>query len=317
MNVIDQEISERFAAYNVDTVEFTAGMPENSIDFSVYSPPFSSLYIYSESERDMGNVSGDGEFQERYSHLVKDLYRVTKPGRCTAIHVKDLVYYSNASEKGDRGLRDFTGDCIRTHIAAGWTYHRRITVWRCPVREMQKTKSDRLLYKNFRTDAARTGGGMPEYVVVFRKWGESMGETAPILHDPAEYPLEAWQNYAQPSYLYPDPSDPNFATWMMQDLWPDTDETNTLNVKIARDEEAEKHLCPMPLDLTERLVRQYSNPDDLIYSPFMGVGSEGYQSLKAGRRFVGTELKPSYFQQARKYLTEAAQSTKSMFEVAA
>jgi len=291
-NVFAQTTSRNFAAYNVDTVEFTADLPDHSIDFSVYSPPFSSLYIYSESERDMGNVDGDVAFQAAYRPLVRDLLRVTKPGRLSAIHVKDLVYYSNSSEKGDRGLRDFTGDCIRTHIECGWTYHRKITIWRCPVREMQKTKSDRLLYKNFRTDGARTGGGMPEYVVVFRKWADGMDDTPPVLHDPREYPLEAWQQYAQPSY-------------MVEDLWTDTDETDTLNVRIARDEDAEKHLCPMPLDLTERLIRQYSNPGDTVYSPFMGVGSEGVVALRHSRRFIGTELKPSYYLQACKYLEEA------------
>ncbi len=306
MNVFDQKIGDRFAAYNVDTVEFTAGMPDNSVDLSVYSPPFSSLYTYSESERDMGNVRNDAEFQESYRPLIRDLFRVTKPGRLTAIHVKDLVYYSNASERGDRGLRDFTGDCIRTHIAEGWTYHRRITIWRCPVNEMQKTKSDRLLYKNFKADAARTGGGLPEYVVVFRKWTDDMEAVAPVRHDPAEYPLPTWQAYAQPSYLYPNPADPNFASWMLQDLWTDTDETDTLNVKQARDPDAEKHLCPMPLDLTERIIRQYSNPDDVVFSPFMGIGSEGYVALRHGRRFIGTELNgKTYFPAAVRHLEQA------------
>lgn len=290
MNVFEQKIGERFAVYNVDTVEWTAGMPSNSVDFSVYSPPFSSLYIYSDSERDMGNVGSDAEFQEFYRPLVRDLFRVTKPGRCTAIHVKDLVYYSNSSENGDRGLRDFTGDCIRTHIEAGWTYHRRVTIWRCPVREMQKTKSDRLLYKNFRTDAARTGGGMPEYLVVFRKWGDGMDDIPSVLHSPSEYPLETWQHYAQPSYF-------------IQDLWNDTDETNVLNCGAKTDEE--RHLCPMPLDLTERMIRQYSNPDEIVYSPFMGIGSEGVVSLRHGRRFLGTELKPEYYRQAVKNIVEA------------
>jgi DNA methylase len=304
MNVLNQHVAERYAAYNVDTVEFTAGMPDESVDLSVHSPPFSSLYTYSDSERDMGNVSGDGQFQESYAPLVRDLFRVTKAGRCTAIHVKDLVYYSNSSDKGDRGLRDFTGGCIRTHIDAGWTYHRRITIWRCPVREMQKTKSDRLLYKNFRKDAARTGGGMPEYIVVFRKWTDDMANTPPVLHDPARYPVEQWQHMAQPSY-------------MVQDLWDDTDETNTLNVRVARDNEAEKHLCPMPMDLSERLITQYSNEGETVYSPFMGIGSEGYGALKLGRRFIGTELKPSYFKQAVKYLEEATRIEGDMLKGAA
>lgn len=293
MNVIDQAHGERFAAYNADTVEFTHEMPSNSIDFSVYSPPFSSLYIYSESERDMGNVGSDAEFQECYRPLVRDLFRVTKPGRLTAIHVKDLVYYSNSSEKGDRGLKPFTMDCLRTHLDEGWTYHRIVTIWRCPVKEMQKTKADRLLYKHFRQDAARSGGGLPEYLLVFRKWGDGMDDTPPVLHDTNEYPVETWQQWASP-------------------VWMDTRETDVLNAKIARDTEAEKHLCPMPLDLTTRAVLQYTNVGETVYSPFMGIGSEGYASLLQGRRFIGTELNKTYFSQAVKFLKEAeAQGVKS------
>ncbi|MGY2048880.1 DNA-methyltransferase [Methylobacterium sp. JK268] len=306
-NVFNSHIGQHFAAYNVDTVEFTAEMPDDIIDFSVYSPPFSSLYIYSESERDMGNVGSDDEFQACYRHLVRELFRVTKPGRLTAIHVKDLVYYSNASDRGDRGLRDFTGACIRTHVEEGWTFHRRITIPRCPVREMQKTKSDRLLYKHFRTDAARTGGGLPEYVVVFRKWAEGMEAVPPVLHDPEQHPLESWQALAQSVWTTNGAIVPPGMEWLIEDVWPDTDETNVLNVKVARDDAAEKHLCPMPLDLTERLIRQYTNPDETVYSPFMGIGSEGYQALLQGRRFIGTELKPSYYAQAVRYLQEAEQ----------
>lgn len=288
MNVFDQHISDRFAAYHVDTVEFTAGLPDNSVDFSVYSPPFSSLYIYSESERDMGNVANDAAFQACYAPLVRELLRVTKPGRLTAIHVKDLVYYSNSSEKGDRGLRDFTGDCIKTHIDAGWTLHQRTTIERDPVKEMQKTKADRLLFKNFKGDAARSGGGLPEYLVMFRKWAPGMEDVAPIIHDDREFPLDTWQEWANP-------------------IWRGLTETDVLNVKIARDDEAEKHLCPMPLNITERAVRLWSNPDELVYSPFMGVGSEGYAAIRAGRRFIGTELKEAYYRQALKYLAEAEQ----------
>lgn len=286
MNVFDQHVSDRFSAHCVDTVEFTAGLPDDCVDFSVYSPPFSSLYIYSESERDMGNVDGDEAFQDAYRHLVREKLRVTKPGRLTAIHVKDLVYYSNATEKGDRGLRDFTGDCIRTHVAAGWSYHSRVTIWRCPVKEMQKAKPDGLLYKNFRTDAGRNRQGLPEYLIVFRKWAEGMDAAEPVIHHPNEFPLEVWQEWASP-------------------VWMDTRETDVLNAKVARDDEAEKHLCPMPLDLSERAIRLWSNPGEVVYSPFMGIGSEGYSALKAGRRFIGTELKPAYYHQAVKYLREA------------
>ncbi|MCE7028455.1 DNA-methyltransferase [Jiella avicenniae] len=284
MKVLDKAQGDGWAAYNADTVEFTAGMPSNSIDFSVYSPPFSSLYIYSESERDMGNVSSHDEFFESYRPLIRDKLRVTRPGRLTAIHVKDLVYYSNSSAKGDRGLYHFTGDCIRHHVDLGWTFHRLITVERCPVKEMQKTKADRLLYKHFREDAARTGGGMPEYIAVFRKWADGMTDTDPVLHPPAEFPLDVWQEWANP-------------------VWRGLPETDVLNVGAKSDEE--RHLCPMPLNLTRRLVLQYTNPNETVYSPFLGIGSEGYVSIRHGRRFIGTELKPEYFRRAVHNLKEA------------
>lgn len=298
LNVFEQHNGERFSAFNVDTVEFTAGLPNASVDFSIYSPPFSSLYVYSESERDMGNVESDIVFQESYAPLVAELLRVTKPGRLTAIHVKDLVYYSNSSEKGDRGLRPFSDQCTQTHLAAGWTFHGRVTIWRDPVREMQKTKADRLLFKNFRTDAARSSTGMPEYLLLFRAWKDGMEEAAPVVHDPKMFPLEVWQQWASP-------------------VWMDTRETDTLNVRVVRDDEQEKHLCPMPLDIIERGVRLYSNPGETVYSPFMGIGSEGYAALRTGRHFIGTELKPSYFNQAVRYLQEAEREGASLFDAGA
>ncbi len=275
-NVLDQASGDDWTVLNADTVEFTAQMPDNCIDLSVYSPPFSSLYIYSESERDMGNVGSHDEFFASYRHLVREKLRITRPGRNTCIHVKDLVYYSNASEKGDRGLYHFTGECIRVHVEEGWTFHRLITVWRDPVKEMQKTKADRLLYKHFREDAARSGGGMPEYIVVFRKWAEGIEDTSPIVHSPNQFPLEVWQEWASP-------------------VWMHTRETDVLNVGKT---DEEKHLCPMPLDLIRRCILLWSNPGETIYSPFTGIGSEGYEAIRHGRRFLGTELSPKYFREA-------------------
>lgn len=279
------EVRDRWALYNGDCVEVLRQMPADSVDLSVYSPPFSSLYIYSDNERDMGNVGGDADFQEFYFFVAQELLRVTKPGRNCAIHVKDLVLYSNASETGARGIRDFTGDCIRTHQEAGWTYHSRVTIWRDPVKEMQKTKNDRLLFKNFRTDAARSGIGLAEYILIFRKWGEGMEDVAPVVHDPAVFDLETWQKWASP-------------------VWMDTRETNVLHAKTAKDETAERHLCPMPLDLIDRCIRLWSNPGEIVLSPFAGIGSEGWGALRADRRFVGIELKPSYYAQAAKNLAE-------------
>lgn len=287
MNVIDQATGANWAAYNADTVEFTAEMPDNSIDLSVYSPPFSSLYIYSESERDMGNVESHEEFFASYRHLIREKLRITMPGRISAIHVKDLVYYSNSSAKGDRGLYHFTGECIRAHVEEGWTFHRLVTIDRCPVKEMQKTKADRLLYKHFREDAARTGGGLPEYIAVFRKWSDGMEDVPAIVHPPEQFPLDIWQQWASP-------------------VWMDTRETDVLNVGAKNDEE--RHLCPMPLDLTKRAVLQYSNPGETVYSPFMGIGSEGVVSVREGRKFIGTELKPEYFKRAVRNLKAAEEN---------
>lgn len=284
--ILNQAQGENWTAAHADCVEAIKDLPDNVIDYSVYSPPFSSLYIYSESVRDMGNVDGDEEFQATYSHLVREKLRVTKPGRLSSIHIKDLVYYSNASDKGDRGMRDFTGECIRTHVDAGWTFHSRHTIWRCPVKEMQKTKPDGLLYKNFRTDAARVRSGNPEYLVTFRKWADGMDDTPPIVHDPREFPLDIWQAWADP-------------------VWMDTRETDVLNAKVARDAEAERHLCPMPLDLSERAIRLWSNPGDVVLSPFMGIGSEGVSALKTRRKFIGFELKEAYWRQACKFIAEA------------
>jgi DNA modification methylase len=299
--ILDQVDGKNYTAIHGDCVEAMKDIPSNSIDFSVYSPPFSSLYIYSDSIRDMGNCGGDEEFQRIYRFAVAEKLRVTKPGRLSAIHVKDLVYYSNASERGDRGLRDFTGDCIRTHIEAGWSYHSRITIWRCPVREMTKAKPDGLLFKNFRLDAARVRAGLPEYLIVFRKWADGMNDTPPVNHDgDPQYPLDWWQNAASPVWNYGG------------DRLPETD---VLNVKIARDEADEKHLCPMPLNITDRAVRLWSNPGDVVLSPFMGIGSEGTVALRTGRKFIGVELKDSYFAQARKYLAaaEAEQGQHDLF----
>lgn len=279
-------ITDDYALYHGDCVEVLAQMPSGCVDFSVYSPPFSSLYIYSDSARDMGNCADDAEFFEHYAHALREIYRVTSTGRLTAIHVKDLVYYQN--QRGTAGLRDFTGGCIRAHIDAGFDFHSRVTIWRDPVREMQKTKAHGLLYKTLRTDGAHSRQGLPEYLVVFRKWPKDGEEEAPpVLHDTADFPLEQWQQWASP-------------------VWMDTRETDVLNVAVARRDQDEKHLCPMPLDLTTRAVRLWSNPGDVVLSPFMGIGSEGVAALRCGRQFVGIELKDSYYRQAVRNMSDEA-----------
>lgn len=288
MNVLDQVIGERFAAYNCDTVEFTAGMPTASIDMSVYSPPFAHLFVYSDSERDMGNVADYATFGETYRHLVRELFRATKPGRVSVVHCSDLP--TTASKDGVIGLFDLPSIIREAHQAEGWVYHSRVTIWKDPVVEMQRTKAHGLLYKTFRTDGSRCRTGMPDYLLIFRKPVDGATEKTPdpVIHDPDRYPVTRWQEIASP-------------------VWMTIDQTDVLNVRIAREDKDERHLCPLQLDVIERAVTLYSNADDTVYSPFMGVGSEGFQSLKMGRRFIGTELKPAYFAQAVRNLRQAEQ----------
>jgi DNA modification methylase len=272
---LNAEVNEQFAAYHGDCVDVVRQLPDNSIDLAVYSPPFSGLYIYNDSIADMGNCADDGEFFEHYAYLVRELFRVMRPGRIVAVHCKDLVYYK--TQRGTAGLRDFPGELIRAHVAAGFDFHSRITVWRCPVREMTKTKAHGLLYKQLRADSSFSRQGLPEYFVVFRKWAEEGEEVSPVTHTPETFPLPQWQEFASP-------------------VWMNTRETDVLNA--TREPTDEKHICPMPLDLTRNVCTLWSNPGDVVLSPFMGIGSEGHVALKMGRRFVGVELKESYWRQS-------------------
>lgn len=283
-DVLAQEHGRGFAAYNADCVEFAAGMPDDSIGLSVYSPPFSQLFIYSDSERDMGNVRSDAEFFEQYGFLVRHLLRATKPGRLTAVHCSDLP--RTKATHGVVGLYDMPGDIVRCHVENGWTYHSRITIWKDPVVEMQRTKALGLLYKQLQKDSTRSRQGMPDYVLVFRKTPAEESACDRVGQDAKAFPVDQWQRWASP-------------------VWMDIQQTRVLNVREAREDKDEKHLCPLQLDVIERLVRLWSNRGDIVFSPFMGIGSEGWVSLREGRRFIGTELKETYFRQAVRNLREA------------
>jgi DNA modification methylase len=293
MNVFDQVHADRHSIFHVDCVEFADQMPENAVDFSIYSPPFASLYIYSQSERDMGNVGSEAEFLEQYRHLTQSLYRVTRPGRLTAVHCSDLP--RTKSTHGVIGLYDFPADVRKAHEDAGWTYHSRVTVWKDPVVEMQRTKALGLLYKQLQKDATRSRQGMPDYVLVFRKTPESEDQALPVAQDAIRFPVTQWQSWASP-------------------VWMDIDQTNVLNGRMARDHSDERHVCPLQIDLIERAIRLWSNVGETVFSPFMGIGSEGFAALRAGRRFIGCELKESYFKQAAKYLAEAENESASLFD---
>ena len=273
--------------YLGDCVRTVKQLPSESVDFSVYSPPFANLYIYSDDVQDMGNCAGDNEFMQHYRYLITEKLRVTKVGCLSAVHCKNLVNYKNKA--GHAGMRDFRGEIIRAHIEAGWAYHAEVTIWKDPVIEMQRTKAQGLLYKQLRQDSRYSRTGMAEYLIIVRKWGDDEAmNAAPVTHTKNSFTLDQWQQWASP-------------------VWMDIRQTHVLNVQAARDNADEKHICPLQLDVIERAVTMWSNPGDLVYSPFAGIGSEGYGALKLGRRFVGSELKRSYFDQACANLNNATQ----------
>lgn len=277
---LDSARGQDYVAYNGDCVSVTRQLDAESIGFSIYSPPFQNIFVYSDSEADMGNCTSDEEFNEHYGYLIRELYRLTKPGRLTAVHCSDLP--SSKWKDGVIGLKDFPGDIVRAHQAEGWIFHSRICVWRDPVVEMTRTKALGLLYKQLKKDSTRSRMGMADYVLVFRKPGDN---PEPVEHMPENFPVSQWQQWASP-------------------VWMDINQTNTLNVRLAKDGSDERHLCPLQLDLIERALIMWSNPGDVVLSPFMGIGSEGVTSLKLRRRFIGIELKPSYFKHAVGYLEE-------------
>lgn len=271
---LNEQHGERWAAYHGDCVSVVQQLPDASIDFSVYSPPFASLFVYSDSECDMGNSASDEEFYDHYAYLIAEKFRVTKPGRLTAVHCSDLPL--TKWKDGNVGIKDFSGQIIRLHQEAGWILHSRRTIWKCPVVEMTRTKHVGLLYKQLQSDSAKSRGGMPDYLMTFVKPGENAD---PIRHTPDNFPLDQWQEWASP-------------------VWMTVNQTNVLNAKAARSEHDEKHLCPLQLDVIDRALVMWSNPDDVVLSPFMGIGSEGYEALRHGRRFIGVELKETYWRQA-------------------
>lgn len=287
-----------YVSINGDCVSVATQMKDNSVDFSIYSPPFASLFTYSASELDMGNCADDTEFTEHYQFLVNEMFRVHKPGTLTAVHCSDLPM--TKWKDGEIGLKDFMGDIVRAHQAAGWVLHSRVTIWRDPVVEMTRTKALGLLYKQVIKDSSRSRVGMPDYLCVFRKPGE---RAEPVGHDRDDFPVEQWQKLASP-------------------VWMDIRQTRTLNagaetgVALPKSGEEEKHICPLQLDVIENALFLWSNPGDVVFSPFMGIGSEGAMSLKHGRKFIGTELKQAYWAQACKHLDAYAATAKDLFAVA-
>ena len=292
MNTIESiahEAGENFILYNGDACELVAQMPDNSVDLMIYSPPFANLFTYSDSARDMGNVVDAAQFFEHYRYLLGELLRVLRPGRLAVVHCTDLCAYQ--VHQGYTGIRDFPGEIIRAHQSvepgpghAPWRYHARTTIWKDPVTEMQRSKALGLLWSQLCKDSTRSRMGIPDYLLMFRK-GHKAAEV-PVNHTRKAFPVEQWQQWASP-------------------VWMDIRQTRTLNARIAREAGDERHMCPLQLDVIERIITLYSNEGDVVLSPFGGVGSEGVVALQMQRKAVLCELKPSYYRTAAVNLHEA------------
>lgn len=291
-------ITDKFALYNGDCCELIKQFPDESFHLQVFSPPFANLYIYSDDLADMGNCADSEEFFEQFDYLIPELYRTLKNGRMCAVHCKDLVKYKNRD--GAAGIYDFSGDIIKHFEKYGFQYHSRITIWKDPVVEMQRTKAHGLLWKQLRKDSTYSRVGMPDYMLIFRKWSDVDDE--PVTHTKEDFPVEKWQKVASPAWEY-EPSP----------VWWDIQQTNVLNTKIARSNADEKHICPLQLDVIERIVELYSNEGDVVFTPFLGIGSEIYQAVKMNRKGVGFELKPEYFEIAVENCKLAADDSQLTF----
>jgi len=272
-----------------DAVEVTNQIKTDSIHYSIFSPPFASLYTYSDSARDMGNCRSHAEFYEHFGFLAADLYRVTMPGRCLSFHCMNLPI--SKERDGYIGIADFRGDLIRIFQKAGFIFHSEVCIWKDPVTAMQRTKALGLLYKQLKKDSALSRQGVPDYLVTMRKHGEN---PEPITHLPEEFPVSLWQKWASP-------------------VWEDIDASDTLQRESAREHEDERHICPLQLEVIRRGIRLWSNSNDLVFSPFAGIGSEGYIAVQEERRFLGIELKESYFNQAILNLKTAKSMTAPLF----
>lgn len=351
LKVLDQTIGERFSLYHGDCVEVIRGIPDNSIDLTITSPPFCNLYSYSPSDRDMGNTEDDAHFMDNFDYLIPELFRVTTPGRLCVIHCKDLPLFMGSD--GVAGLRDFPGEIVKRFCGTAqerltaqidalfevmdlvenkgaielkiarleqelieaqktnWVFHSRVTIWKCPKTEMERTNNHGLLHNQLCKDSSVSRQGMADYLLVFRKWSPEMNglnSVKPINRGQknvrfkrdeyigAELPAKSidargdsiyvWQKYASP-------------------VWFDVKQTEVLNGRIAKETDSESHICPLQLDVIARCVDLWSNPDDVVLDPFNGVSSTGHQSIKMGRKYVGIELKRSYYQTSIKYLQES------------
>ncbi len=273
MNCIEQVVTDHYAAYHGDCVEVLRGLPDASVGYSIFSPPFASLYTYSNSPRDMGNVRSDAEFFEHFDFLVAELMRVMMPGRNVSFHC--MLLPAGKERDGYIGLKDFRGDLIRAFQKHGFIHHSEVVIWKDPVTAMQRTKALGLLHKTVRENAAMSRQGIPDYLVTMRAPGEAAQR---VRHDPEDYPVDLWQRVASP-------------------IWTDINPSDTLQHRSAREHDDERHIAPLQLEVIRRGISLWSNPGDTVLTPFGGIGSEAYVALELGRNAIAVELKASYFRQ--------------------
>lgn len=303
VNAVDQVVADNYAIYQGDSCELIRAIPDDSVHFGVHSPPFEGLYKFTAFDRDLSNSEGD-DFWRHYHFLIAELYRVTMPGRAHSVHVMQLP--TSKIRHGHIGMRDFRGEVIRAFEDAGWIFHSEVCIWKDPVVAQQRTKSIRLLHKQVVKDSALSGQGLADYIVTFRKPGDNPEPVAGCFRryvgegdgpDQAKYTtstdgrnwysIEVWQRYASP-------------------VWTDIRQGRVLPYRGARDEKDEQHISPLQLDVIERCIDLWSNPGDIVLTPFLGVGSEVWGAIMSGRRGIGFELKDKYFAQAKANCAAAA-----------
>lgn len=308
----DDTIGENYRLMLGDSCERLGELNDNSVDLSICSPPFDSLYTYSPSVRDLGNSSSRIEFVEHYKFIIREQLRVTKPGRIACIHVQQIA--TKKSVDGYIGLTDFRGDVIRAFQDEGWIFWGETTVWKDPQAQSIRTKTQQLAFSSKNRDSARIRPALADYLLLFKKPGDN---EVKIPHDATrgEVTNDDWIEWASPIW-----SDIQDGGWLTEDgnispVWYGIKESDTLNARAGRDAKDERHICPLQLGFIERCVKLWSNPGETVLTPFAGIGSELYTAVKFGRKAIGCELKPSYYQAAVKNLTnlEAELNTPDLF----
>ncbi len=313
IKAVDQVVTDKYAIYQGDSCELIRAIPGDSIHYGLHSPPFEGLYKFSNFDRDVSNNEGSA-FWEHYAFLIQELFRVTKPGRLHSVHVMQLP--TSKIRHGHIGMRDFRGEVVRAFEDAGWIYHSEVCIWKDPVVAQQRTKSIRLLHKQVVKDSTVSGQGLADYILTFGKPGENAepvsGMFDSFVGTGLDVSREAYDKHAAETRAAgrePWPFDMWVSVLVWQryasPVWMDIDQTRTLQYRGGRDEKDEQHISPLQLDVIERCIDLWSNPGDVVITPFLGIGSEVFGAVEMGRFGVGFELKPSYFAQAVRNLKTA------------